>query len=203
MGGHSSDSLEVEVTVDVDDDTPLPDWSLVAPVAVVSDPELRELDALYFDTAEVDLGRAQYALRRRTGGPDEGWHLKGPPAGHARRETHWPLTGSDEVPAATLDAIADLVDAPLVPIARIRNTRTAYALLDAAGKALAEMVDDRVRALDLRTGTQRQWREWEIELGAAAPADADRFFSDILAAAAAVGARPASTDSKLARALGL
>ena len=53
----------------------------------------------------------------------------------------------------------------------IRNSRTAYALQDAAGGVVAEFVDDRVTATDVRRGVETSWREWELELGPAAPAD--------------------------------
>ncbi len=205
MGSPTSDALEIEVTLDVDSDTLLPDWRIVSPIVSVGGGEVRELDAVYFDTSALALGRAQYALRRRTGGPDAGWHLKGPRQGRGRRETGWPLGGGESgtIPVEVMDAVADLVDEPLAPIARIRNTRTAHALRDRDGLLIAEMVDDRVHTHDYRTGIERRWREWEIELGPAAPTDSETFFAGILDAAVAVGARPASTDSKLARALGL
>ncbi|HCU78751.1 MAG TPA: adenylate cyclase, partial [Microbacterium sp.] len=72
-----SQSLEVEITFDVDPETEVPDWTQVPLVVTVAEPEVRELDAVYYDTAEYVLGRAGYALRRREGGPDAGWHLKG------------------------------------------------------------------------------------------------------------------------------
>jgi hypothetical protein len=86
-------------------------------------------------------------------------------------------------------------------LARIRNRRTAYALRDAAGEVIAEVVDDCVRARDERTGAESSWREWEIELGPAAPADHAAFFAAADALVAAVGGRVAASDSKLARAL--
>ena len=69
-----SRTLEVERKYDVDDDTPLPDWGVIPGVDAVTDGEARALDARYFDTAGGDLARSGVALRRRTGGPDEGWH---------------------------------------------------------------------------------------------------------------------------------
>lgn len=207
-----SQSLEVEITFDVDPSTPVPDWTQAPGVARVGDPEIRELDALYYDTADYTLGRAGYALRRREGGPDAGWHLKGPRQGAGRTETGWPLeTRADDasvpdVPADIVAHIGDLTTDPLVVIARIRNTRTAYALMDADGGVLAEMVDDRVRTRDDKRGIEQEWREWEIELGPSAPEDADTraaFFAAVTVTAYAAGAREASSDSKLARALGV
>ncbi len=75
-----SRSVEIELKFDADDDTPLPDFTQLPGVASVGAPELRELDARYLDTAEYALASAGYALRRRSGGPDAGWHITGAPA---------------------------------------------------------------------------------------------------------------------------
>ena len=68
---------------------------------------------------------------------------------------------------------------------------------------VAEFVDDHVTARDERAGVDRAWREWEIELGPAAPEDHEPLFAAIGEIARAAGASDASSDSKLARALGL
>lgn len=199
-----SHSVEIELKFDADDETPLPDWTDLPGVADVGPPELRELDARYFDTAEYALASAGYALRRRSGGPDAGWHIKGPRIGGGRSEQHWPLGGdADEpVPDAVLGVVAAVTDAELRPIARILNTRTAYALRSADGGLVAEFVDDHVTATDVRTGAVRTWREWEIELGPAASADPRVFFAAVEKAVRSAGGRAAASDSKLARALG-
>lgn len=206
---HASDgpsrSVEIERKFDVDAGTPVPDWSAVPGVASVTEGEPRHLDALYLDTDDLALGRAGVALRRRTGGPDEGWHVKGPLVDGGRTELHWPLTDGEDVPAAVATEIAEYTPGTLHPLARILNDRTAYALLDADGGVLAEFVDDSVRTIDLRTGENRAWHEWEVELGPAAPADPEAreaFFAAVTDAAFAAGARSATSASKLARALG-
>lgn len=200
-----SRSVEVELKLDVDVDTPLPVLNGLPGVAVVADPDVRTLDARYYDTAQFALAHRGYALRRRTGGPDAGWHLKGPLVGGGRTEARWPLGDSGDVPADVVAELARVVDASLsalVPIARIRNERVAMQLLDAAGGVLAEFADDHVIAEDLRTGQERRWREWEFELGSAHPQDPAALFTAFVDAAYAVGARPAASGSKLARALG-
>lgn len=197
-------TVEVELAFDVDDDTPLPQWDVVTEIASVGEPEIRELDGRYIDTADLVLARAGVAIRRRTGGPDEGWHLKGPVRDGARVELQWPL-GEPEIPDHVRVAAAEWTDAPLVPIARIRNRRTAYALRDAAGGTVAEFVDDRVVARDEISGVERSWREWELELGPAAPSSPEwrrAFFAAAENAIHAAGARPAASASKLARTLG-
>ena len=67
-----SSSVEVELKFDVDEATPLPDWSALPGVAGVGEPEVRQLDAIYLDSDDLALAHAGYAVRRRTGGPDEG-----------------------------------------------------------------------------------------------------------------------------------
>lgn len=199
-----SRSVEIELKFDADDTTPLPEWTGLPGVASVGAAELRKLDARYFDTAEFALASAGYALRRRSGGPDAGWHIKGPRIGGGRTELHWPLgdQADEDVPDAVRSALAPVTDAELHPIARILNTRTAYALSAADGGLVAEFVDDRVTATDVRTGVSRTWREWEIELGPAADADPRGFFAAVKAAVLAAGGRAAASASKLARALG-
>ncbi|MDT3343579.1 CYTH domain-containing protein [Microbacterium aquilitoris] len=202
-------SLEIERTYDVDAGTPLPDWARLPGVAVVGAPEPRELDAHYLDTADGALGRARVALRRRSGGPDEGWHIKRvTPEGKA--ESRWPLDDGDPghivVPAEIESVLAEIAAPPFAPLARIRNSRTAYALLDAGGGLLAEFVDDRVTATDVRRGVETAWREWELELGPAAPTDAaarDALFDAADELVRAAGGDVSASGSKLERALGL
>ncbi len=202
-------SLEIERTYDVDAGTPLPDWAQLPGVAVVGEPEPRELDAHYLDTADGALGRARVAVRRRSGGPDEGWHIKrATPEGKA--ETRWPLddasTGDIVVPAAVEAVLAEIAAPPYAPLARIRNSRTAYALRDAAGALVAEFVDDRVTATDVRRGVETSWREWELELGPAAPTDAaarTALFAAADGLVRSVGGNVSGSGSKLGRALGL
>ncbi len=168
---------------------------------------MRELDARYLDTEGQALAHAGFALRRRTGGPDEGWHIKGPRIEGGRVELQWPLggDGADVVPAVILAHLSTITDAALTPLARIRNTRTAYALRSADGGVVAEFVDDRVAAVDERSGVERSWREWEFELGPAAPEDGaerEAIFTAVDAAVRAAGGREAASASKLARAMG-
>jgi len=137
-----SSSVEVESKYDVDTDTALPDWSALPGVVRVGDAEPRDLDARYVDTSEADLARNGVAVRRRQGGPDEGWHVKAPAEG-GRSETQWPLGDLGDpdadpvVPDVVQDAVAAWAHGPFLPLARVRNHRTAYALLDADGGLVA------------------------------------------------------------------
>ncbi|MGB4777707.1 CYTH domain-containing protein [Microbacterium sp.] len=208
-------ALEIERKYDVGDGTPLPDWTGLPRIASVGEAEPRALDARYLDTPDGRLAAAFTALRRRTGGPDEGWHIKQSTA-EGKLETHFPLddrgdVGADAdtdpvVPDAVLAALAEVAAPPFIVLARIRNARTAYALHDAAGAVVAEFVDDRVTATDLRRGVDTSWREWELELGPAAPADPAARAALFAAADRLVveaGGRVSPSASKLGRALGL
>ncbi len=200
-----SRTIEIERKFDVDAGTPVPDWTRVSGVVRVSGGEPRQLDALYFDTAAGDLARSGVAVRRRTGGPDAGWHIKGPLVDGGRLELGWPIGEGDQVPDEVAAELAAWTTEPLSPLARIENDRTAYDLLDASGGVVAEFVDDRVRATDLRAGVSRSWCEWEVELGKAAPSERDgreRLLDAVAEVALSSGARAAQSASKLARALG-
>ncbi|QAY61616.1 CYTH domain-containing protein [Microbacterium protaetiae] len=202
MSPQPAHSLEVERKYDVDEGAQLPDWTALSIVARVDAAEHRALDAQYRDTADLALGRAGVAVRRRVGGPDAGWHIKAS-AAEGKHEWQWPL-GEDvdeDVPAELLKALTRWTTAPLVPLARIRNDRVAYALRDASGAVVAEVVDDHVEARDQRTGAESSWREWEVELGPAAPDDHAAFFAEVDALVIAAGGRVAASDSKLARAI--
>ncbi len=205
-------SLEVERKYDVEAATPLVDWRRLPGVETVDAAEVRALDARYLDTGDGDLGRALIALRRRTGGPDEGWHIKrATPEG--KLESWWPLEDADEadadepvVPAEIRAELAEVSAGPFAAVARIRNARDAYALRDADGRVVAEFVDDHVTATDLRSGRESAWREWELELGPAAPSDSAGVAALFDAADELVlgaGGRLAASESKLARALGV
>jgi CHAD domain-containing protein len=193
-----TDQPEVEDKYDVDEDTELPDLAGLPGVVSVT-PEEHELEATYVDTRGLALARAHITLRRRTGGHDAGWHLK-LPVGDERYEVHEPLAGADEPVPERLRAALRVVirDEPLLPVVTLRNRRTAYHLLDGAGRVLAEVADDRVTAWSGDPTAPRVWREWEVEL-----VDGDR---DLLRAAAevlvAAGATPSAVSSKLVRALG-
>ena len=212
MTSEPTRSIEVERKYDVSGSTGLPDLASLPGVARVAQPELRSLDAVYFDTADLVLARRAVALRRRTGGPDEGWHVKSS-APEGRHEWGWPLgekAPSDPlaatVPGDVRAAVTDWCgDAELQPIARVRNERHAILLQDASGAVVAEFVDDHVAAIDVQTGDATSWREWEVELGPAAPADDQgrtAFFAAVDAAVVAAGGAPAASGSKLQRALG-
>jgi inorganic triphosphatase YgiF len=195
------DAVEIERKFDVDESTEFPTFAGLPGVESVAEPVEFELDAIYFDTEDLALARAQIALRRRTGGEDQGWHLKTVLDADARQELHEPL-GSD--PSAVPERLLRQVrvharDHAVVPVVRLRTIRVVRRLLDAGGRVLAEVCDDRVRADRLvAEATSQSWREWEVELVGG--------HRDLLEAAeaelATAGVTPSAHSSKLARALG-
>ncbi|WP_405407539.1 CHAD domain-containing protein [Streptomyces sp. NBC_01124] len=142
----------------------LPDLTGVGPVASVTAAGPEELDAVYHDTEDLRLAGSSATLRRRTGGPDAGWHLKLPLGGDAREEVWAPL--SDEVPESLRElALSRTRGAELRPVVRIRSTRTVRRLRDAEGGVLAELSLDEVRADAAASGGGRaEWGELEVEL---------------------------------------
>ncbi len=198
--------MEIERKYDVEANTTLPAWASVSGLSVTP-AEVRELDARYFDTDDAVLARHGIAVRHRRGGHDAGWHIKGPRTASGRLELQWPDTEQppEQLRAAIAQLLAeqasDVALGELAPLARIRNNRLAYQLTTAVGVS-AEFVDDSVVALDERTGIERTWREWELELHAeVSQADGDALFAELEGVVLATGARP-SEGSKLGRALG-
>ncbi|MEU6536367.1 CYTH and CHAD domain-containing protein [Streptomyces sp. NPDC047000] len=180
------------------DDSGLPDLTGVAGVADVIDKGLVELDATYYDTQDERLASAHITLRRRTGGSDEGWHLKFPVSEGVRDEIHAPL--SDAVPRVLTGLIRSRVrNAGLRPEVRLRTARDIRHLVDADGTLLAEVSVDAVRAERLTgDGGEVQWTELEVELAD----DGDPAFLDkVEKRLRKAGVRPAKAPSKLARAL--
>jgi CHAD domain-containing protein len=191
---------EIERTFDVDSTTILPTMVDVDGVARVGQAVELELEAVYFDTVDLDLARRGVTVRRRTGGADAGWHLKLPRVGDTRIELRRPLgRATRTVPRPLLEPVRALVrDRRLVPVARIATRRHERALLDADGAVLAHVCDDHVRTEQLDVGDQvDEWREWEVELVAGDDTLLDlveELFRD-------AGAVRAEASSKLARTL--
>lgn len=165
------------------------------------------LRAVYLDTTDLLLIRHRITLRRREGGPDEGWHLKLPRPDGSRLEVHAPLTrgpGWTRVPEGHLGAVVTAlgpawptgVGATLLPVATLVTDRTETELLDDRGSVVATLCDDRVVALP----EGRRWRELEVEL--VPSAEDDELLDAVTERFATQDVHPADSPSKLARALG-
>ncbi|NES26744.1 CHAD domain-containing protein [Micromonospora terminaliae] len=144
----------------------LPDLTGCGGVATTSDATVLDLDAVYWDTADLRLARSGYALRRRTGGHDAGWHLKVGAVGGARTEHQFPAGPDDADPPPDLVALFRGASRgrPVAPAARVVTRRRERRLLDAAGRPLAEVAEDDVHAEDLVSGERQAWHELEVEL---------------------------------------
>jgi CHAD domain-containing protein len=196
---------EVERKFAVVETTVSPSFEGLSSIGRVERSPVQNLDAVYFDTPEHDLAAHRVTLRRRTGGPDAGWHLKLPAGPDARTEVRLPLgEGPDaEVPEELRDVVLAIIrHRPLAPVARIETTRTVDVLFGPSGVALAEFCDDQVTATAGVDDERQGWREWELELVEGVdPYDGklllDRLANRLLDA----GAEPAGHGSKLARVL--
>ncbi|KUI37739.1 hypothetical protein AU197_08260 [Mycobacterium sp. IS-1590] len=197
--GKSTRHLEVERKFDVGESTVSPSFEGLSAVARVEGSPAHHLEAVYFDTPDHDLAARRITLRRRTGGPDEGWHLKLPAGPDARTEVRQPLGGENEVPEALRDIVLAIVrDQPLRPVARISTRRTVNLLYGPDGTPVAEFCDDAVTASAEPGGPEQAWREWELELTDGADRELlDRLSNRLIDA----GAEPAASGSKLARVL--
>ncbi len=213
-----SEHLEIEQKFDVDPGFERPSFAGLAGVTA-AEPVLHHLSATYFDTADGRLAASKVTLRRRSGGTDEGWHLKLPAEAGARREVHAPLGPAErEVPEELAARVAEVTGGqPLAPIATLDTERTVVTLRSADGRVVAEVADDLVTArrlpadggtdgadgTDATDGTGGEggkvlrWREVEVEVPVADPA-LQRAAAGVLLTA---GARPAGHGSKLARLL--
>ncbi|WLQ05827.1 CYTH and CHAD domain-containing protein [Arthrobacter oryzae] len=196
----SPDSTETERKYDTGHTARVPVFADIAGVEQAGEPAETFLEAVYYDTAGLDLAARGITLRRRTGGSDQGWHLKLPIGPDSRRELQAPLGQPDHVPAELLDHLAVFIRGQkLSPVARLSTRRSTYRLHGSGGEHLADFTDDRVHAVPLRNlGPETHWREWELELVHATP----ELFTAAQPALEAAGAAPSAHTAKLARALG-
>jgi CHAD domain-containing protein len=189
---------ELPAGIGAEDRPMLPDLTRVGGVSSIFDKGVMELDAVYYDTEDLRLAADSLVLRRRTGGDDAGWHLKMPVSTGIRDEIQAPLT--DSVPSDLSGLLRSRVrDAALTPVVRLKSSRDISHLLGEDGALLAEVSIDSVRAERLGGDpVTTSWTEVEVELADHAdPALLDAVEKQLRKA----GLRPASSPSKLARAL--
>ncbi|WP_416417591.1 CHAD domain-containing protein [Paenarthrobacter aromaticivorans] len=201
----TSSNVEAERKFDVDPSTPLPTLEKIDGVARVGEPATHSLEAVYFDTNDLALAARGITLRRRTGGPDAGWHLKLPHSPGRRTEIHAPLGQADTVPVELMDRVLAYTRGhTVVAVATLNTERTTYPLYQDDGERVAEFVDDQVRArVSLGNPSEQQWREWEVELnGSRLADDAEHILDAAEARLTDAGASPSERTSKLATALG-
>lgn len=178
-----------------------PDLTDLDGVSAVGEPRRAELEAIYFDTDDLRLAARGITLRRRTGGDDQGWHLKIPSGPSGRDEIRLPLTTTtDGVPAPLVREVRAVVrDRDLGPVAVVRTSRTERSLLGDGGAVLATVSDDTVRTEQPdRPDAADRWHEIEVEL-----VDGGEGLLDAVSARfASAGVSQSGYGSKLHRALG-
>jgi inorganic triphosphatase YgiF len=197
--------LETEQKYDAAADFILPDLSRLEGRAKAAGRQRYFLSATYFDTEELDLIKNRITLRRRVGGPDEGWHLKLPVRTDTRQEVRTSLGEGDTgtVPARLAAQVEDITAGrPLRPIAILDTERTVVTLSGQAGEPLAEVADDLVTAtrLDQPGAEPMRWREIEVE--AAEGAEVGGLLEAAGQVLRAAGAIRSPSASKLGRLLG-
>jgi inorganic triphosphatase YgiF len=202
MGESVNVVRETERKYEVDEAVQLPDPPGLLGLDAGSGSERQQLEAVYFDTPDLRLLRAGVTLRRRIGGPDEGWHLKLPSGADSRDEHRLPLAGQDRVdPPAALVSLVRVHSRgdTLAPVAQLDTTRRRWLMADSRGRELVELVEDQVRAHTMGSETTTvSWREVEVELAEHGQVKLlDRIEKQLLK----VGVHRSSSKSKLGRLL--
>lgn len=193
-------SIEQEVKLAVWPGFVLPDLDGVAEGVLAVPAAERRLEAVYYDTPDVRLARADITLRHRN---DGGWTLKlpdSPVIGGALRRRELSMPGDGRaVPDEVLAHVAARVrSATIGPVARLQTLRRRTDLVDVEGKVLAEVVDDEVSVLDGRRVALR-FREVEVELHDPA---ASELLDEVVRRLRAAGAGDPDPTPKVMRALG-
>jgi CHAD domain-containing protein len=191
---------ETEIKYDVPPGTGLPSLDHLPQVAGTAGPEEQRLEADYYDTDDLRLLRAGITLRRRTGGDDDGWHLKLPLGDSTRDEIRRPLGTGRQVPGELAGLVrAHTRGAPLRPVATLTTRRRRQILLGEAGDSLAEVAADDVSARTLGPATAiSRWQEVEVEL----TGGDQRLLKTAAGLLRQAGLYPAGRTAKLERALG-
>ncbi len=190
----------------------LPDLVSSGAVAGVDDLGVVMLDATYYDTDDLRLAREGITLRRRSGGDDEGWHLKLPVstigAARTREEIQLPLEAgdvADDVPDQLRHLVGAMVRSDeLRPVATLHTERHGFRLTPVdAQEPVAVLTDDVVSVLDNDGTLVARFRELELEdLPDVDPAQAEASAASVSTTLVSAGAVTGEFVSKAVRALG-
>jgi CHAD domain-containing protein len=178
----------------------LPALSGVAEGLTARPAEVVDLQAVYYDTADLRLARGGASLRYRE---PEGWTVKLPRSSSGAllvRGEHTFPGGPESPPMAAVDLVRAWVRTTSIhAIARLKTRRRRVELVDEAGKHVAEVVDDEVSVLD-EGRIRARFRELEVEIGEDAPiALADALVTRLQGS----GAGEPDPTPKIVRALGM
>ncbi len=197
-------TLELEAKLVPSDGFRLPALEGLAEAAVTVAQPVRELDATYYDTPDLELARWGITLRHRRGESGSPWTLKLPAHGAGSVIAREELSFDGEmgtVPGEARDLVRGFTRGrPLTGVARLHTTRVPVQVHDAEGQTLIELVDDSVSIFD---GAREldHFREVEVEATDDSPGSraALRFAVSALVDAGCRVERPLP---KLVRALG-
>lgn len=205
-GGKATVRTEREAKLHAPADFTLPDLADLMPGVIGKALPEQDLDAVYYDTADLRLARFGITVRHRCGEDAPCWTVKFPdPAerGPALVRSEIEIPGPrDPLP----ERVADLVLAytrnrRLVPVAALRTRRRPFELCDSEGHGFGQIVDDEVTATREHFSPY-EFREVEVEIGAGG-----RFGRELMRAALtrleAAGASAGSPTPKLVRVLGV
>src|SRR5436305_2917982 len=149
--GSSTVHTEREAKLSASADFALPDLGELLPgIFVKALPEL-DLNAVYYDTADLRLARFGITVRHRAGEGEPRWTAKFPDAAArgpalVRSEIETPAP-RDPLPAGVADLVlAYTRSRPLIQVAVLRTKRRPFALCDGAGKSVGQIAHDEVTA---------------------------------------------------------
>jgi len=167
MGHERSAKVEVEAKLTVGEGFKMVDLTEVVAGAVATAQPARELGAVYFDTADLELTRWGITLRHRTGEPGHPWMLKLPRGADqavlARDELRFAGT-VERIPEPAIDLVRAFTRGrPLIEVARLHTTRLPTLIADAHNRALVEVADDTVSFTTGDADGPGRFREVEIE----------------------------------------
>jgi CHAD domain-containing protein len=196
--------VEREVKLNAVREVSLPDLSGVLPGVRVGTVRRRDLNAVYYDTADLALARSGVTLRYRTGEDVPLWTLKFPlhDSGSMLVRRELDFSGEpDTVPADARDLVrAFLRSRRLRRVARLLTERTEVPLVDSDGQLLAELVDD-VVSVQRGRANAGHFREVEVEFLEGTPR-VGRLRKATVARLVSAGCTEGSQIPKLVRALG-
>lgn len=196
--------IEFKFRIPADVHLDLPELLDQASDSRVSPEPTRSMSAIYYDTSNLNLLRWGITLRHRTGGGDDGWHMKVPVAtssGSSARDEIRIDTPAGAVPSELASIVAPLLRRQeITPMAQVDTERRPFVLLNDAGERLVEVVDDHVTVGVPGLDATSEFREIEVELLDYSSAGA-HLATSINKTLVAAGALPNSL-SKAAQALG-
>ena len=197
-------TIELEAKLVPSEGFQMPALQDALPGVVTEVQPVRELDAIYYDTPDLELARWGITLRHRTGESGRPWTLKLPEHEASVLMARDELCFDGDIDAVP-DEATDLVRAftrgrALTGLARLHTSRAPVQIRDTDGRALVEIVDDSVAVLEgaLDPG---QFREVEVEATVDTPRSRAVLQSAVSALVSA-GCRAEKPLPKLVRALG-